>query len=119
MNKFKPYLLCLFLAGCSSAPVVNGQHGSNQAACGQEPKCASKESNLPQYSHETVTEAFDGGTKFLELVNDQHGSDQAALVQEQKDTSKKLDVPQYSHETVTEAFDGGTKFLELVSVPQE
>jgi len=66
-----------------------------------------------------VTEAFDGGTKFLELVNNQHGSDQAALVQEQKDTSKKLDVPQYSHETVTEAFDGGTKFLELVSVPQE
>jgi PBP1b-binding outer membrane lipoprotein LpoB len=72
MIKSKLYLLllCLFVAGCSSTPVVSNQHSSNQAPLAQEQKYASKESNVPHYSHETVTEAYDGGTKFLELVSD-------------------------------------------------
>jgi hypothetical protein len=48
---------------------VNDQHGSDHAACVQEQKDTSKKLDIPQYSHETVTEAFDGGTKFLELVS--------------------------------------------------
>jgi starvation-inducible outer membrane lipoprotein len=69
MSKATLYLLCLFLAGCSSTPVVNNQHSSSQAAIPQEKKQASKELGLLRYSHETVTGYYDGGTKFLELVS--------------------------------------------------
>ena len=70
MIKTKPcLLLCLLLAGCSSTPVANNQRSGNQAAVVQEQKDASIKQVVPQYSHELVTEAFDGGTKFLELVS--------------------------------------------------
>jgi hypothetical protein len=70
MNITKPcLLLCLLLAGCSSTPVANNQRNGNQAAFAQNQAGASKQSDVPQYSHELVTEASDGGTKFLELVS--------------------------------------------------
>jgi hypothetical protein len=59
----------LLLTGCSSTPVANNHHSDNQAAFVQEPNNAPKKSDVPQYSFETVTEASDGGTKFLELVS--------------------------------------------------
>ena len=69
MKNTKPcLLLCLLLTGCSSIPVANNQHNGNQAAFVQELKDTPKKSDVPQYSFETVTVAFDGGTKFLELV---------------------------------------------------
>jgi hypothetical protein len=70
MIKSKSYLLCLLLAGgCCSTSTMKNQPGGNPSASAQEPKQASKEASLPRYSHETVTEATDGGTKFLELVS--------------------------------------------------
>jgi hypothetical protein len=48
---------------------MKNQTGSNPAASAQEQKQASSESVLSRYSHEIVTEANDGGTKFLELVS--------------------------------------------------
>jgi hypothetical protein len=59
----------LLLAGCSSTPVANNQRNGNQAAFVQEQNAVPKKSDVPQYSHELVTEASDGGTKFLELVS--------------------------------------------------
>ncbi len=70
MNNTKPcLLLCLLLTGCSSTPVANNQRSGNQVAFVQEQNDAPKKSDVPRYSYETVTEAFDGGTKFLELVS--------------------------------------------------
>jgi uncharacterized protein YcfL len=70
MIKTKPcLLLCLLLVGCSSTQVANNQRSGNQAAVVQEQKDASIKQAVPQYSYELVTEASDGGTKFLELVS--------------------------------------------------
>jgi len=70
MIKSKSYLLYFLLAGgCCSTSTMKNQPGSNPASSAREQKQVLKEAALPRYSHETVTEATDGGTKFLELVS--------------------------------------------------
>jgi hypothetical protein len=68
MIKAKPcLLLSLFLVGCSSTHVAKNQPDGTPAALAGGRQGAEQKLVAQRYSYETVTEAYDGGTKFLEL----------------------------------------------------
>ena len=68
MIKTKPYLLvCLFLVGCSSTHVAKNQYGGSRTVIASDRPDVQQKLAAQRYSYETVTEANDGGTKFLEL----------------------------------------------------
>jgi hypothetical protein len=62
--------LSLLLAGCGTSSVVKNSGGGSRANWEVNSKPGPKVAELTRYHYETVTEYFDGGTRFLVLVPD-------------------------------------------------
>jgi hypothetical protein len=64
-------LVCLLVAGCSAPGGFEGSRGnSRQARSESNLKLELQAPEPARYHYETVTEYFDGGTRFLVLVPD-------------------------------------------------